>query len=45
MPLQAKANSLQLCQVPPELADLNLLELRLLSLRVPFTKKGSIAIW
>ena len=38
MPLQAKANGLQLCHVPPELADLNLLELRLISLRVPFMK-------
>ena len=38
MPLQAKANGLQLCSVPPELADLNALELRLISLRVPFMK-------
>ena len=38
MPLQAKANGLQLCHVPPELTDLNLLELRLISLRVPFMK-------
>ena len=35
MPLQAKANGLQLCQVPPELSSLNALELRL---RVPFMK-------
>ena len=38
MPLQAKANGLQLCIVPPELSDLNALELRLISLRVPFMK-------
>ena len=29
MPVQAKANGLQLCEVPPELSDLNPLELRL----------------
>ena len=28
MPVQAKANGLQLCEVPPELSDLNPLELR-----------------
>ena len=33
MPLQAKANGLQLCPVPDELSCLNLLELRLISLR------------
>ena len=38
MPLQAKANGLQLSNVPPELSDLNALELRLISLRVPFMK-------
>jgi len=39
MPLQAKANGLQLCNVPPpELCDLNALELILISLRVPFMK-------
>ena len=38
MPLQAKANGLQLCQVPPELSNLNALELRLICLRVPFMK-------
>ena len=38
MPLQAKANGLQLCEIPPELDDLNSLELRLISLRVPFMK-------
>ena len=35
MPLQAKANGLQLCPMPP---DLNALELRLICLRVPFMK-------
>ena len=38
MPLQAKANGLQLCPVPPELSSLNALELRLICLRVPFMK-------
>ena len=36
MPVQAKANGLQLCEVPPELSDLNPLELRLICLRLPF---------
>ena len=36
--MQAKANSLELWPVPPELSCLNLLELRLISLRVPFMK-------
>ena len=38
MPAQAKANSLQLCTIPTELSNLNALELRLISLRVPFMK-------
>jgi hypothetical protein len=38
MPLQAKANGLQLPDIPPELADLNALELRLICLRLPFMK-------
>ena len=38
MPLQAKANGLQLCSVPDELSCLSPLELRLVSLRVPFMK-------
>ena len=38
MPVQAKANGLQLCEIPPELSDLNTLELRLICLRVPFMK-------
>ena len=38
MPLQAKANGLQLCPIPTKLSGLNLLELRLISLRVPFMK-------
>ena len=38
MPLQAKVNGLQLCPIPAELSSLNMLELRLVSLRVPFMK-------
>ena len=38
MPLQAKANELQLCPIPTQLSGLNLLELRLISLCVPFMK-------
>ena len=38
MPLQAKANGLQLPDIPPELADLNALELWLICLRLPFMK-------
>ena len=38
IPLQAKANNLQLSAIPPELSDLNPLELRLISLRIPFLK-------
>ena len=38
LPLQAKANGLKLTPIPPELSNLNPLELRLISLRVPFMK-------
>lgn len=38
MPVQAKANDLQLDEIPPELSALNALELRLISLRIPFMK-------
>ena len=38
MPLQAKANGLTLCTIPPVLSSLNPLELRLISLRVTFMK-------
>ena len=38
MPLQAKANGLQLSEIPPELSDLNALELGLVCLRVPVMK-------
>ena len=38
MPLQAKANGLQLCPIPHQLSGLNMLELRLMCLRVPFMK-------
>ena len=36
--MQAKANHLQLDPIPEELSNLNALELRLISLRVPFLK-------
>ena len=36
MPVQAKANGLEL--VPSELSDLNPLELRLISMHIPFMK-------
>ena len=38
MPIQAKANGLSLDKVPQELSDLNSLELRLISMCVPFMK-------
>ena len=38
MPRQAKANDLQLDQVPDKLAELNEMEIRLLSRRIPFMK-------
>ena len=38
MPKQALANGLKLPQIPPELSSLNALELRLISLRLPFMK-------
>ena len=38
LPVQAKANGLQLSAVPRELSGLNALELRLICLRVPFMK-------
>ena len=38
MPVQAKANNLQLDNIPVELSSPNALELRLISLRVPFMK-------
>ena len=36
MPVQAKANGLKLCEIPSELSRLNVLELRLICLRMPF---------
>lgn len=36
--LQAKANGLLLCEIPPEFCCLNSLELRLISLHLPFMK-------
>ena len=38
MPAQAKANNLVLEDVPTELSDLNPMEVRLISLRIPFMK-------
>ena len=38
VPVQAKANGLDLDVIPDELKDLNTLELRLISLRIPFMK-------
>ena len=38
VPLQAKANGLELDCIPNELKDLNTLELRMISLRIPFMK-------
>ena len=38
LPAQAKANSLNLDDIPVELSDLNPLEIRLISLRIPFMK-------
>ena len=38
IPIQAKANNLQLSVIPPQLSDLNPMELRLISLRIPFLK-------
>ena len=38
MPAQAKANNLFLDDIPQELSDLNEMEIRLISLRIPFMK-------
>ena len=38
MPRQAKANGLSLIDIPPELEQLNQMEIRLLSRRIPFMK-------
>ena len=43
MPAQAKAYSFQLCTIPTELSNLNALELRLISLRVPFMKMVALS--
>ena len=45
VPLQAKVNGLELGCIPNELKDLNTLELRLISLRIPFMKNGGITLW
>ena len=38
LPAQAKANNLDLKDIPSELSDLNSLEVRFISLRIPFMK-------
>ena len=38
VPVQAKVNGLELAHIPNELKDLNTLELRMISLRIPFMK-------
>ena len=40
---QAKGNNLGLADIPPELSDMNKLETRLISLRIPFMKIVSLA--
>ena len=42
MPTQAKCNGLSLCVIPEELKDLNPLEVRLISQRIPFMKLVSL---
>ena len=42
MPQQAKCNGLSLCKIPEELKDLNPLEMRLISRRIPFMKLVSL---
>ena len=42
MPVQAKANYFQLDPIPDQLSTLNALELRLISLRVPFMKMAAL---
>ena len=38
LPAQAEANNLHLYTIPAELSELNVLEIRLISLRIPFMK-------
>ena len=42
LPTQAKCNGLSLCKIPEELKDLNPLEVRLISHRIPFMKLVSL---
>ena len=42
LPTQAKCNGLSLCNIPNELKDLNPLEVRLISQRIPFMKLVSL---
>ena len=44
MPAQSVANNLTLDDVPPELANLKPLEIRLISLRIPFLKLVSLPV-
>ena len=44
MPAQSVGNNLKLDDVPPELANLKLLEVRLISLRIPFLKMVSLPV-
>ena len=44
MPAQCVANNLQLSEIPPELAKLNPLEIRLISLRIPFMKMVALPV-
>ena len=45
IPVQAKAKKLELDEVPVELSTLNALELRLVSLRLPFMKTVKKHTW
>jgi rubrerythrin len=44
IPLQSKANGFSLPEVPPELSSLNMLERRLISLRIPFMKMVALPV-
>ena len=44
LPAQAKANNLDLEDIPPEVSDLNSLEVCLISLRIPFMKMVAL-LW
>ena len=44
LPAQSLANNLKLPEIPPELSKLNALEIRLISLRVPFMKMVALPV-